>query len=433
MLGAIFILMAVLLILMVPIGVVLLCVSLVPSVMDPTFIASIQYVLRNMVGGLNSTPLIAIPLFILGGIIMAKGGIAQKLFNVFAYLIGDRTGGMPCASIVTCLFYGAISGSGPATTAAVGTMTIPVLDDMGYDHAFSSATVAVAGGLGVIIPPSIPFIVYSMASGVSVGDMFLAGILPGCLIAACLMIYAVYYCRKHGEDRQKIEATVGALRRKGFWAILKDSFWAILSPVFILGGIYSGVVTPTEAALIGVIYSTLIGLFVYRTLKPRDLIPACVETVKTTAPMLIVLATAASFSRILSLLQASQVVSGLLGGLLNHKLLLLLLINLILLVLGMIIDTSPNILIFTPVMLPLAQAVGVDPVHFGIIMIVNLAIGFVTPPVGVNLYVAQSISGVPVLKLAKKALPYILMFFLALLLIAYIPPISTVLIHLGKS
>ena len=416
MLGAIFILMAVLLILMVPIGVVLLCVSLVPSVMDPTFIASIQYVLRNMVGGLNSTPLIAIPLFILGGIIMAKGGIAQKLFNVFAYLIGDRTGGMPCASIVTCLFYGAISGSGTATTAAVGTMTV-----------------AVAGGLGVIIPPSIPFIVYSMASGVSVGDMFLAGILPGCLIAACLMIYAVYYCRKHGEDRQKIEATVGALRRKGFWAILKDSFWAILSPVFILGGIYSGVVTPTEAALIGVIYSTLIGLFVYRTLKPRDLIPACVETVKTTAPMLIVLATAASFSRILSLLQASQVVSGLLGGLLNHKLLLLLLINLILLVLGMIIDTSPNILIFTPVMLPLAQAVGVDPVHFGIIMIVNLAIGFVTPPVGVNLYVAQSISGVPVLKLAKKALPYILMFFLALLLIAYIPPISTVLIHLGKS
>ena len=181
------------------------------------------------------------------------------------------------------------------------------------------------------------------------------------------------------------------------------------------------------------IYSTLIGLFVYRTLKPRDLIPACVETVKTTAPMLIVLATAASFSRILSLLQASQVVSGLLGGLLSHKLLLLLLINLILLVLGMIIDTSPNILIFTPVMLPLAQAVGVDPVHFGIIMIVNLAIGFVTPPVGVNLYVAQSISGVPVLKLAKKALPYILMFFLALLLITYIPPISTVLIHLGKS
>lgn len=432
MLGIIFVLMVVLLVLMVPIGVMLLCVSLVPSIMDPSFVASIQYVLRNMVGGLNSTPLIAIPLFILGGIIMAKGGIAKKLFNVFAYMIGDRTGGMPCATIVTCLFYGAISGSGPATTAAVGTMTIPVLDEMGYDHAFSSATVAVAGGLGVIIPPSIPFIVYSMASGASVGDMFLAGVLPGCLIAACLMAYAIYYCRKHGEDKEKIGTTVRALREKGFWNIMKDSFWAILSPVFILGGIYSGLVTPTEAALIGVIYSGLIGLFVYKTLRFGDLIPACVETVKTTAPMLIVLAAASSFSRILSLLQASQVVSGMLGGLLEHKILLLLLINLILLVLGMIIDTSPNILIFTPVMLPLVQALGVDPVHFGIIMVVNLAIGFVTPPVGVNLYVAQSVSGVPVLKLAKKALPYILMFFVALILITYIPQISLLLVNLGK-
>lgn len=432
MLGIIFVLMVVLLVLMVPIGVMLLCVSLVPSILDPSFVASIQYVLRNMVGGLNSTPLIAIPLFILGGIIMAKGGIAKKLFNVFAYMIGDRTGGMPCATIVTCLFYGAISGSGPATTAAVGTMTIPVLDEMGYDHAFSSATVAVAGGLGVIIPPSIPFIVYSMASGASVGDMFLAGVLPGCLIAVCLMAYAIYYCRKHGEDKEKIGTTVRALREKGFWNIMKDSFWAILSPVFILGGIYSGLVTPTEAALIGVIYSGLIGLFVYKTLRFRDLIPACVETVKTTAPMLIVLAAASSFSRILSLLQASQVVSGMLGGLLEHKFLLLLLINLILLVLGMIIDTSPNILIFTPVMLPLVQALGVDPVHFGIIMVVNLAIGFVTPPVGVNLYVAQSVSGVPVLKLAKKALPYILMFFAALILITYIPQISLLLVNLGK-
>lgn len=432
MLGIIFVLMVVLLVLMVPIGVMLLCVSLVPSIMDPSFVASIQYVLRNMVGGLNSTPLIAIPLFILGGIIMAKGGIAKKLFNVFAYMIGDRTGGMPCATIVTCLFYGAISGSGPATTAAVGTMTIPVLDEMGYDHAFSSATVAVAGGLGVIIPPSIPFIVYSMASGASVGDMFLAGVLPGCLIAVCLMAYAIYYCRKHGEDKEKIGTTVRALREKGFWNIMKDSFWAILSPVFILGGIYSGLVTPTEAALIGVIYSGLIGLFVYKTLRFGDLIPACVETVKTTAPMLIVLAAASSFSRILSLLQASQVVSGMLGGLLEHKILLLLLINLILLVLGMIIDTSPNILIFTPVMLPLVQALGVDPVHFGIIMVVNLAIGFVTPPVGVNLYVAQSVSGVPVLKLAKKALPYILMFFAALILITYIPQISLLLVNLGK-
>lgn len=363
---------------------------------------------------------------------MAKGGIAQKLFNVFAYIIGEKTGGMPCASIVTCLFYGAISGSAPATTAAVGTMTIPVLDEMGYDHSFSAATVAVAGGLGVIIPPSIPFIVYSMASGVSVGDMFLAGIIPGCLIAVCLMAYAIYYCRTKGENKEKIHVTVNALKNKGFMCVLKESFWAILSPVFILGGIYSGVVTPTEAALIGVIYSALVGMFIYKTLSLKDLIPACIETVKTTAPMLIVLAAAASFSRILSLLQASTVVENLLGPLLSHKVILLLIINLVLLVLGMIIDTSPNILIFTPVMLPLAEAVGVDAVHFGIIMVVNLAIGFVTPPVGVNLYVAQSISSVPVLKLAQKAVPYIVMFIVALLLITFVPQLSTLLVELSK-
>lgn len=432
MLGTIFGLMLLLLVLTVPIGVVLLCVSLFPVLIDHNFIASVPFVLRNMIGGLNSTPLIAIPLFILGGILMAKGGIAQKLFNVFAYIIGEKTGGMPCASIVTCLFYGAISGSGPATTAAVGTMTIPVLDEMGYDHSFSAATVAIAGGLGVIIPPSIPFIVYSMASGVSVGDMFLAGIIPGCLIAVCLMAYAIYYCRTKGEDKEKIHVTVNALKSKGFMCVLKESFWAILSPVFILGGIYSGVVTPTEAALIGVIYSALVGMFIYKTLSLKDLIPACIETVKTTAPMLIVLAAAASFSRILSLLQASTVVENLLGPLLSHKVILLLIINLVLLVLGMIIDTSPNILIFTPVMLPLAEAVGVDAVHFGIIMVVNLAIGFVTPPVGVNLYVAQSISSVPVLKLAQKAAPYIVMFIVALLLITFVPQLSTLLVELSK-
>ena len=428
MLGVIFGAMAVMLVLTVPIGVMLLAVALIPSLMDPGFMATVPFVLRNVVGGLNSTPLLAIPLFILGGIIMAQSGIAKKLFDVFAYLIGDKTGGMPCASIITCLFYGAISGSAPATTAAVGTMTIPVLDDMGYDQAFNASTVAIAGGLGVIIPPSVPFIVYSMASGASVGDMFLAGVIPGILIALCLMIYAVYYCKTKGEDKERIRNRVAVLREKGFLGVLKSSFWALLSPIIILGGIYGGIVTPTEAALIGVFYAALVGLFIYRTLRPKDLILLCVEAVKTTAPMLLVIGAASAFSRVLSLMQASEVVFSLAGGLLENRIVLLFVLNLFLLFMGMIIDTSPNILIFTPVMLPLVQAVGVDPVHFGIIMVVNLAIGFVTPPVGVNLYVAQSLSGVPVITLAKKALPYIVMFFIALMLITYIPAISLMLL-----
>lgn len=428
MLGTIFATMAVMLVLTVPIGVMLLAVALIPSLLDPSFTATVPFVLRNVVGGLNSTPLLAIPLFILGGIIMAQSGIAKKLFDVFAYLVGDKTGGMPCATIITCLFYGAISGSAPATTAAVGTMTIPVLDDMGYDHTFNASTVAVAGGLGVIIPPSVPFIVYSMASGASVGDMFLAGVIPGILIALCLMVYAVFYCKKHGEDKERIRKQVGSLREKGFLGVLKSSFWALLSPVIILGGIYGGFVTPTEAALISVFYSVIIGLCVYRTLKPKDLIPLCVEAVKTTAPMLLILGTAAAFSRVLSLMQASDIVLSLAGGLMENKFLLLLILNIFLLFMGMIMDTSPNILIFTPVMLPMVEAVGMDPVHFGIMLVVNLAIGFITPPVGVNLYVAQSLSGVSITQLAKKAIPYMCMFFIALMLITYVPAISLILL-----
>lgn len=280
----------------------------------------------------------------------------------------------------------------------------------------------------MIIPPSVPFIVYSMASGASVGDMFLAGVIPGILIALCLMIYAVYYCKTKGEDKERIRNRVAVLREKGFLGVLKSSFWALLSPIIILGGIYGGIVTPTEAALIGVFYAALVGLFIYRTLRPKDLILLCVEAVKTTAPMLLVIGAASAFSRVLSLMQASEVVFSLAGGLLENRIVLLFVLNLFLLFMGMIIDTSPNILIFTPVMLPLVQAVGVDPVHFGIIMVVNLAIGFVTPPVGVNLYVAQSLSGVPVITLAKKALPYIVMFFIALMLITYIPAISLMLL-----
>ena len=258
--------------------------------------------------------------------------------------------------------------------------------------------------------------------------MFLAGIIPGFLIALCLMVYAIFYCKTKGENKERIHERVSQLRKKGFWGVLKGSFWALLSPVIILGGIYGGIVTPTEAALVGIFYASLVGLFVYRTLKFKDLLPLCAETVKTTAPMLLVLGTAAAFSRILSLMQASDVVLSLAGGLIENKVLLLLVLNIFLLFMGMIIDTSPNILIFTPVMLPLVSAVGIDPVHFGIIMVVNLAIGYVTPPVGVNLYVAQALSGVPVVRLAKKATPYMVMFFIALLLITYIPAISLVLL-----
>ena len=232
----VFLLMVILLVVAVPVGITLLMVSLFPGIIDSSFAANAQFVLRQVLGGLESTPLLAIPLFMLSGIIMARGGVSKKLFDVFSYFIGSFTGGMPCAVVVTCLFYGAISGSAPATTAAVGTMTIPILVRMGYKKDFCAALVAVAGGLGVIIPPSIPFIVFGMSSGASVGALFKAGIIPGLLIGAMLMLYTWYYCKTKGEDKEKVGAAVKELRDKGLLVLLKESFWALLSPVIILGG-----------------------------------------------------------------------------------------------------------------------------------------------------------------------------------------------------
>lgn len=284
----IMILFIVLLLVSVPISATLSAVSLAPSLLDPNFHISAEYIIRAMLGGIDSFPLLAVPMFVLSGILMAKGGVSKKLFDVFSYFLGEHTAGMPCAVIVTCLFYGAISGSAPATVAAVGSMTIPLLIRMGYDKVFVTAIVAVAGGLGVIIPPSIPFILFGMASGASVGKMFMAGIIPGILIALLLMLYALYYCKKHGEDKEKIHAEVSVLHEKGFVKVFLDSFWALLTPVIILGCIYSGIASPTEAAVISVFYALIISMCIYRTLKFRDLKGVLVEAIRTFAPILFI-------------------------------------------------------------------------------------------------------------------------------------------------
>ena len=424
----VFIIFVICLVIAIPVSISLGIVSVLPGAFDSSFTASGQFVIRSMLGGIDSFPLLAVPMFVLSGIVMAKGGISKKLFDVFAFFLGKLTAGIPCAAIVTCLFYGAISGSAPATVAAVGSMTIPILVKLGYDKEFSTAVVAVSGGLGVIIPPSIPFIMYGMASGASVSDLFLSGIIPGFLIGGLLMLYAIYYCKKNGEDKEKINSVVGELHEKGLVAVLKDSFFALLSPIIILGCIYSGIASPTEAAVISVFYALLVSLFIYKSIKFKDIWGIMVESVRTYAPIMFILATSVAFSRVLTLMQVPQEVSAWILTHFTSKIALLLVINLFLLLVGMVMDTTPAILILTPILLPIVQAAGMDTVHFGIVMVVNLAIGFVTPPIGVNLFVASSLTDIPVMKIASKAMPMILYFLLALLLLTFIPALSTAFI-----
>ena len=419
-----FIIFVLLLVIAIPVSITLGIASVLPSVFDPSFTVGAKYLIRAMFSGLDSFPLLAVPMFVLSGIIMAKGGISRKLFDVFAYFFGNFTAGMPCAVIVTCLFYGAISGSAPATVAAVGSMTIPILTSLGYDIVFSTAIVAVAGGLGVIIPPSIPFIMYGMASGASVSNLFLAGIIPGILIGLLLMLYAIYHCIRFGEDKEKIHAEIKILHDKGLLKVLKESFFALLSPVIILGCIYSGIASPTEAAVISVFYALIISLFVYKSIKIKDLWEILTEAIRTFTPILFILAASTAFSRVLTLMQVPQTVSTFILNNFHSKVAILLVINLFLLIVGMVMDTTPAILILSPILLPIVEAIGVDPVQFGVIMVVNLAIGFVTPPIGVNLFVASSLTDVPVMEIAKKAIPMIVLFLIALLLITFIPAIS---------
>lgn len=402
--------------------------TLLPNLLDHSFPIDSMMAVRTMSNGLNSFTLLAIPLFVLAGIIMARGGISEKLFNFFAYFIGNKTAGYPCAVVATCLFYGAISGSAPATTAAVGSMTIPLLIRLGYNKKFTVALVAISGGLGVIIPPSIPFVVYATSSGASTTSMFTAGILPGLLIGFLLMGYAVFYCKRFGEDKALLTANYQEIRRGGFLHILKDSGPALLSPLFVLGSIYGGFASPTEAAAVSVVYSLLLSVFFYKSIRPREILGVIAEGVANYAALLFIIASAVGFARVLNMLRVPQIVENALVEVISSKAVLLLLIIGVLLVAGCFIDTIPAIMIFTPIFLPLINQFHVDPVHFGITMVVALAIGFVTPPMGINLFVASNLTGVPIVEIAKKAIPMILVFFAALLLIAFIPQISLLLV-----
>jgi len=433
--GVLFLFFAILLAISLPVSATLTISAFLPNFAEffstgdfSAMIDRMAVLVRNLFNGVDVFTLLAIPMFILAGGIMAKGGISEKLFNVFAYFLANKTAGMPIAVILSTLFYSMTSGSGPATVAAVGSMAIPLLVKLGYDLKWSTALIAVTGGVGVISPPSIPYVLFGSATGTSIGDLFIAGIIPALFIILLLILYAFFHCKRHGEDKEKLLEYHKEVRAKGFWAVFKDSFLAILAPIIILGSIYGGIASPTEAAVIAVLYSLVLSVFIYRTLRFKQLREVFVNAANTYSTLLFVLAGAVAFGRTLTLLRAPQQVADIVLGTFASYIAILLVINLFMLFIGTFLDTTPAILIMAPLFLPIAVAMGMHPVHFGVMMVINKAIGFVTPPLGVNIFVSSSLTGLPMMTIIKHSMVPLIAFLIALLVIAFVPWFTLVLI-----
>ena len=413
----------VLIMLSVPIGVALgvatsLTICLTSNI-GPVMVAQKAFT------GLDSFTLIAIPFFMLAGNLMALGGIARRIVNLADAAVGKFTGGLGRATVIGCMFFAAISGSGPATVTAMGSIMLPEMEKRGYDRAFSTGLTATAGTIGVIIPPSIPFVIYGVASGTSVGDMFKAGFIPGILIGIGLMIVCWVISKKRGY--KGIERTKND---ESFLKVFLDSLPALMAPVIILGGIYGGIFTPTEAAVVATVYSLFVGKFVYHELTWKIVY----ESYRSTADMNgftgLALGLSPSFAAYLTMEQIPAKVANVVLSAVSSKIAIIALIIVILLVVGCFVDNISSCLILTPVFLPMVKAVGMDPVHFGIMMTVALAIGFVTPPYGVNLFVASAVAKLKIEEVSKAAIPFLAAMFVCLLLIAYIEPISMALVWL---
>lgn len=383
----------------------------------------LEIIAQKVITGIDSFPLLAIPFFMLAGNLMSSGGIAKRLVNFFDSLIGHVTGGLGIVTVVVCMFFAAISGSAVATVSAVGAFMIPEMVEHGYDKKFSAALTAAAGTIGVVIPPSIPFVIYGVVSGTSITDLFTAGFLPGIMMGLALILVCYFVSKKNGY---RGKGSRSSLREIG--KAFKDAIWAILSPVIILGGIYSGFFTPTEAAVVSVVYSFIIGTFVYKELNFKGAYKAFKDAVVVNGSTTFMVGFSTVFAAFLTIAQIPNMIAEGITGLTSNKFLILLIINLLLLVIGMFVDNIPATIILTPILLPICTSFGMSPVTFGIMLTMNLAIGFCSPPYGINLFVASSISKVSIEDLTKNIIKPLIGLLIVLLLITYIPYFTTLFI-----
>ncbi|HEY3366585.1 MAG TPA: TRAP transporter large permease [Symbiobacteriaceae bacterium] len=369
--------------------------------------------------------LLSIPLFVLAGIILERGGISDRLIRLSSLVIGPVWGSLALVTVVVGVIFAGISGSGPADVAALGAILIPAMVKRGYNKNFAAGIMASAGSIAIIVPPSIAFIVYGVLAEVSIGDMFLAGIVPGLLLGIVMGVYAYMYGKKHGHMGDPRGSA------KEIWVAFKDAIWGLMAPGIILGGIYGGIFTPEEAAGVVVVYGVIVGLFIYKTIKVKDIWNITVDAGISSAVVMFVVSAAGLFSFVIMSQGIAMKASQALIAFSTNKWFFLLAVNIILLIAGCFLDAISIFYITVPIFIPVARAMGIDLVHFGIIMSVNLAIGLFTPPVGVNLYVAANLAKVPLKDIIRYVVPFIIASVVALIIISVWPALSLTLPHLA--
>ena len=388
---------------------------------------SLNMVATNLYSASNKYVLLAIPFFILAGNIMEVSEISTKLIAFFKSLVGHTKHGLAMVCVVVACFFAAISGSGPATVAALGGILIPAMTNSGYDRSTSAALMSTAGAIGIVIPPSITFVVYGSVTGTSIGSLFISGIVPGIIIGIFIYYTMVLFSR----GRTIVPAPQASGKER--WAAFKDSVGGLLMPVIILGGIYGGIFTPTEAAAVSAIYGFIVGIFFYKTLRWKEIMKILRQSVSQTAVVMFIIGCAAVFGNTLTFTGiAAKASSALISIASGNKYIFLLMVNIILIIAGCFIDANSALYILCPILFPIAQSLGIDAVHLGAVMVVNLALGLITPPVGVNLFTGCGVAGISLNDMIRKIWPFVIAMLLVLLLITYVPAVSTFLPGLMK-
>lgn len=387
----------------------------------------VALITQNSITGCDSFPLMAIPFFMLAGNLMSSGGIAKRIVDFADTLLGWIQGGLCIVTTMACMFFAAISGSAMATTSAIGGFMIPEMEKRGYNRPFSAALAAAAGTIGVIIPPSIPFVIYAVVVNASVSDLFVAGIIPGVLMGVALIVVSVFRSKKEGGTTRGSRPKL-----RDVWVSFKGAFWALLTPVIILGGIYSGIFTPTESAVVAVVYCFIVSVFVYKEISIRGVYQSFYKSISVNGMTTFMVGLSMAFAAYLAMEQIPQKIASVMLGITDNRILLLLLINLFLLFIGCLIDNIPATIILSPILLPVVEKLGMSPITFGVVLTMNLAIGFVTPPYGINLFVAAGISEQPITKLIRPMLVFIGGLLVVLLLTTFFEPITLGLLHLMK-